>query len=134
MPSSKIKFALRMTPETQQLVKTHYPRDNCASQNEFIEKAIRFYAGFLSTADASEFLNESMLACIKGAIEVTENRIARMLFKMSVEQNIMSNILAAFEGVDAEQIARLRGRCVEEVRRTNGGIRFEDNVKFQKGM
>ena len=44
MAREKIKFALRITPETQQLVKDLCARDNCQSQNEFIEKAIRFYA------------------------------------------------------------------------------------------
>ena len=38
----KNKFALRITPETQKLVKDLCPRDNCQSQNEFIDKASRF--------------------------------------------------------------------------------------------
>ena len=42
MAREKIKFALRIAPETQQLVKELCERDNCQSQNEFIEKAIRF--------------------------------------------------------------------------------------------
>ena len=50
MPREKVKFALRISPETQQLVKDLYPRDNCQSQNEFIEKAIRFYAGQIGRA------------------------------------------------------------------------------------
>ena len=36
MPREKIKFALRISPETQQLVKEMCPRDNCRTQNEFI--------------------------------------------------------------------------------------------------
>ena len=56
MPREKIKFALRMSPETQRLVKEMYPRDNCRTQNEFIEKAIRFYSGCVSGQDACEFL------------------------------------------------------------------------------
>ena len=46
MAREKIKFALRIAPETQQLVKELCERDNCQSQNEFIEKAIRFYNRF----------------------------------------------------------------------------------------
>ena len=40
MPREKIKFALRILPETQQTVKDFYPLDNCQNQSEFIEKAI----------------------------------------------------------------------------------------------
>lgn len=47
MPREKIKFAMRIKPETQELVKELAVKDNCQSQNEFIEKAIHFYAGYL---------------------------------------------------------------------------------------
>ena len=53
MAREKIKFALRIAPETQQLVKELCERDNCQSQNEFIEKAIRFYAGYVSGKEAT---------------------------------------------------------------------------------
>ena len=52
MAREKIKFALRIAPENQQLVKNLCARDNCQSQNEFIEKAIRFYAGYVSGKEA----------------------------------------------------------------------------------
>lgn len=38
MAREKIKFALRIAPETQQLVKELCEKDNCQSQNEFIER------------------------------------------------------------------------------------------------
>ena len=56
MAREKIKFALRIAPETQQLVKELCERDNCQSQNEFIEKAIRFYAGYVSGKEATAYL------------------------------------------------------------------------------
>lgn len=55
MAREKIKFALRIAPETQQLVKELCERDNCQSQNEFIEKAIRFYAGYVSGKEATAY-------------------------------------------------------------------------------
>ena len=42
MPRNKIKFALRISPEMQELVKELCPRDNCQTQNEFIERASGF--------------------------------------------------------------------------------------------
>ena len=73
----KIKFALRMSPETQQLVKEMYPRDNCRTQNEFIEKAIRFYSGYVSGQDACEFLPASLTTAMRGTIHESENRVFR---------------------------------------------------------
>ena len=85
MATEKIKFALRITPETQKLVKDLCPRDNCQSQNEFIDKAIRFYAGYLSAKDAVEVLPPALVAALKGTVQDSEGRIARLLFKLAVE-------------------------------------------------
>lgn len=95
MAEEKIKFALRITPETQKLVKDLCLRDNCQSQNEFIDKAIRFYAGYLSAKDAVEVLPPALVSALKGTVQDSEGRIARLLFKLAVEVNMLMNILAA---------------------------------------
>lgn len=89
MAREKIKFALRITPETQQLVKDLCARDNCQSQNEFIEKAIRFYAGYVSSGEAIDYLPPALVAALRGTVEDSEHRIARLLFKLAVETSMM---------------------------------------------
>ena len=44
---NKVKFPLWAYPETMTDVEVHYKNDNCKSQSEFIEKAIKFYVGYL---------------------------------------------------------------------------------------
>ena len=53
--------------------------------------------------------------------------MGHLLFKLSVDQNLMGNILAADIEIDP------RVRCVKEVKETNGEISFEDTVRYQKG-
>ena len=53
MPREKSSPHRKSLPETQQLVKEMCLRDNCCTQNEFIEKAIRFYAGYISGQEAT---------------------------------------------------------------------------------
>lgn len=43
MVIGKEKFALWITPEAKKEVEAHYKQDNCKSQSEYIEKAVRFY-------------------------------------------------------------------------------------------
>ena len=133
MSTEKIKFALRITPETQKLVKDMCSRDNCQSQNEFIDKAIRFYAGYLSAKDAAEVLPPALVSAIKGTIQSTENRLARLLFKLAVELDMVMNILAAGMEVSEGDLKQLRERCVQEVRQTGGNITFLDTVRYQSG-
>lgn len=49
---NKVKFALWAYPETLKDVEVHYKHDNCKSQSEFIEKAIKFYIGYLDEEKA----------------------------------------------------------------------------------
>lgn len=134
MPREKIKFALRISPETQQLVKDLCPRDNCQSQNEFIEKAIRFYAGYVSGQEATAYLPPSLVAALRGTLQDSEGRTARLLFKLAVETSMMMNVLAAGMEISEEDLKKLRARCVGDVKKSNGSISLTDAVRFQKGL
>ena len=133
MTREKIKFALRMSPETQQLVKDLCLKDNCKTQNEFIEKAIHFYAGYLATEDAADFLPSLYSTVLRGLIHDSENRTCRLLFKLAVELDMMMNVLAAGMEIPPEDLERLRSRCVREVKSTNGSVSLKDAVEYQKG-
>ena len=131
MPREKIKFALRIMPETQQLVKDIYPLDNCQNQREFIEKAIHFYAGYVSSKNGTEFLTPVLVSALQGTVANAENHIARLLFKLAVETNMMMNVLASEVDVSPEALERLRGRCIQEVKKTGGAVTFADAMKYQ---
>ncbi|WP_300750108.1 hypothetical protein [uncultured Oscillibacter sp.] len=133
MPREKIKFALRMSPETQRLVKEMYPRDNCRTQNEFIEKAIRFYSGCVSGQDACEFLPAALTDALRSTVHDSEGRVCRLLFKLAVELDMVMNVLAAGMEIPQEDLDRLRGRCVREVKSTNGSVTLKDAVDYQRG-
>ena len=49
---NKKKFALWIHPSVLEQVGEAAPKDNCASQSEFIEKAVKFYLGYLAGQDA----------------------------------------------------------------------------------
>ena len=134
MPREKIKFALRISPETQQLVKDLCPRDNCQSQNEFREKAIRCYAGYVSGQEATAYLPPSLVAALRGTLQDSEGRTARLLFKLAVEISMMMNVLAAGMEISEEDLKKLRARCVTDVKKSNGSISLADAVRFQKGL
>ena len=133
MPREKIKFALRISPETQQLVKEMCPRDNCHTQNEFIERAIRFYAGYVSGQEATAYLPPALASVLRGTVQDTENRICRLLFKLAVELDMVMNVLAAGMEIPDEQLKALRGRCVQDVKKTGGSISLDDAVRYQRG-
>ena len=115
------------------MAKKHYKDDNCSSASEFIEKAILFYLGFIFSQENQDYLADVIPSTVKGIVDESANRMGRLLFKMAVEQAVISNILAAVCDVNQQELKRLRGQCVQEIRRTNGMISFENALDWQQG-
>lgn len=132
-PKDKYKFALWLYPETLDKVRELYRQDDCASRSQFIEKAIRFYAGYLTAEDKANYLPNMFLSNMRSIAAESDNRQGRMLFKLSVETAMIMNILAAFHEIDPATLDRLRGECVREVQRLNGSFSFKDALDWQKG-
>lgn len=128
----KRRFQLWVMPSTLELADQYYRSDNSASRSEFIEKAIQFYAGYVSSQQNQDYLARVIPATVKGIVDESSNRMGRLLFKMAVELAVIENILAAVCEVDQQELKRLRGQCVEEIKRTNGMISFEQALQWQK--
>lgn len=133
MAEEKVRFQLRLSPEVDKKVKAAMPLDNARSQNEFIENALRFYCGYVMADKAADFLPLALSRAVSSSVQVTENRIARLLFKQAVEIDMMMNVPAFATDITPEQIAELRGKCVYDVKRTSGQITFEDAARYQRG-
>ena len=118
----KIKFAAYLHPETLDKIKELYRGDDCSSKSEFIEKAVRFYIGYLTAEDKSNYLPNMFLSNMRAIASESDNRVSRMLFKLAVEQAMMMNIMAANYDIEPGTLSRLRGSCVEEVKRLGGSF------------
>ena len=129
---NKTKFPLWIYPRTLENVRSHYKHDNCKSQSEFIEKAISFYIGYLDEESSVNYISPMITETVKATIAGTEQRLSRLMFKVAVELGKISNMLAATNDVDDETLHQLQAMCVNEVRRINGIISYEDAVEFQK--
>ena len=131
MAEEKVRFQMRISPETDKMIKSAMPLANCKSQNEFVEKALLHYCSCLQSESAAAVLAPSLVSALKDTVHDSEYHICRMLFKVAVELNIMMNIAAAKTNVTSEILDGLRAKCVKEVSKTNGNISFKDAVKYQ---
>lgn len=133
MFENKKKFALWMYPDALQKVGEIYRQDNCESKSEFIEKAVNFYIGYLTSEDNKSFLPSIVTSTLKSIVAESDNRTSRILFKIAVELAILQNIVAATNEIDDVSLKRLRGECVKEVMRLKGSLDFDDALDWQKG-
>ena len=62
-------------------VLSHYKSDNCSTQNEFVENALRFYIGYLNTKNAGAFLPQAISSVMIGTMDNYAHRIASQLYR-----------------------------------------------------
>lgn len=132
--ADKSRHTVWLSNEAWNQVNLHYREDNCSAHNEYIEKAILFYTGYLDTQNASAYLPRIFSDVLEGKLGALGSRIGRLLFKLAVEQSMIANILAADINADLDDMEKLRSRCVREVKQINGEIKFKDALKYQKGL
>ena len=53
-----------------------------------------------------------------------------MLFRLVVEVSMMGRIIAADTAIDNETIEQLRVKCVQDAKKVNGQISFQDALRF----
>ena len=128
MPEEKIRIHTRVTPEMERKINAAMAKANCQSRNEFLEKALQFYYDYLAAEDVADFLPPIFVHAMQGTLQCSEDRIARLLFKLTVELSMMMNVLAAGLEIDSSQLDALRWRCVQEVKKVNGTISFKDTL------
>ena len=114
------------------LAAKHMEEDNCASQSEFIEKAV-ILCRVPSAKENKSYLPNVVTSTLKGIVAESDSKQGRLLFKLAVEMAVMMNLMAADRGIDKIALERLRGECVKEVKRLNGSFSFEDALDWQQG-
>ena len=124
--SKKEKFALYLEPETRGQIDRWYDADNCASRTEFIEKAVKFYLGYLAANQDNPLLPAAISSIIEGRLDSFEDRLSRLMFKQTVELSMMMNVVAEISEVSDEYLKSLRGKCVTDVKHSNGRLTLRD--------
>lgn len=103
--------------------------ENVDNISQLIAKAVDFYIGYVGTNDATQFLSQILVGVVDSSIKQTENRQATNLFRLAVELNIATRILAAGMDLPDRYIEKLRADAVKEVKKNNGKVRFEDALE-----
>ncbi len=125
------KTAVRFEPSLMDEIQCMMHDANATSMADFVRQATEFYIAYLRQKKSIDFLAPLLAQTIKNEIESVEKNISSMLFKLSVEQAIVNNIVACYNGVKDETARELREMCSKEVAENNGIITFEEAMHFQ---
>lgn len=122
-------LALRLEPETRRKIEQWYAHDNCRSMNAFVEKAVNFYVGYLTVKDGNSFLPRSIQSAMDGQLGMFKSDVVAMLFKQSVELDMLNHLLADQFRLDEEYVAKLRSDAMQNVKQINGAASLEQLVR-----
>lgn len=128
----RIKTGTMMTHETIKLCDDNLDRANVKSRNDFIEKSVEFYVGYLHKDNNIDYLNKVIDETLKYKIDILEEQLSAVLFKLSVEVSMLMNIIAANNAIDQNTLNALRKKCIDDVRSSIGKVDFEEVINYQK--
>lgn len=131
MSNLRIKTGTMMSPEIVKLCDDNIEIANVKSRNDFIEEAVKFYVSYLNTEQNTSFLNETIESVIKSSIQLTEDRLAKVLFKLTVETSMMMNIIGASFEIDDVTLDKLRAKCIKDIKSTIGTLNLQEIMKYQ---
>ena len=126
---NKDRLALRMKPDTKRKIEQWYKAAGCRSKNQFVERAVNFYVDHLAVQDDSGTLPRAVLSSLDGRLGMFEDRMASLIYKHTVELDMMMGILADSYELTEEDMRRRRTESVRNVKNTNGRIPFEEKIR-----
>ena len=93
---SKVRPTLRVDPKTAQRVEQWYKAANCRSQNEFMERAINFYADYIEMNDNNDLLPQALQSYLDGRLSQLESRLSTISFDCLVGLDELTGIIADY--------------------------------------
>lgn len=131
--TNRVKPGLLLREDIIGMCDANLKTANCRSRNEYVENAIQFYTAYISADRDQDFLIEAVAQTMNAIISNTENRIARMQFKETVELAKLTHMMAPLCELDDEDLRKLHIKCVDEVRKINGTLRLDKAVEDSRG-
>jgi len=125
------RFPLRLDDLTRWKIEYWYQKNDCQSRNEFIEKAVNFYADYLAGLE-NNVLPAAIQSAIDGRLGMFEDRMSKLLYKLAVEMDMGMNAVLDCVQVDDGYLRKLRADSVKSVRATNGLLTFEQKSTERK--
>ena len=125
------RLPLRMGESTKRKIDQWYETAGCHSRNQFVEQAVNFYADHLALQDNGT-LPRAVISALDGRLGMFEDRLASLLYKHSVELDMVMGILADSYEFTEEDMRRRRADSVRNVKQTNGRLSFEQKIRAEE--
>ena len=118
MPSNGVRMPAELWAKCDEMTR----KLGLESRNEFIRDAVQFYAEWVERSSSQRFLTPALESVIGAKVRDSENRIARVLYKMAVQQNAMTHVLATAYNWTEKELAELYDTAEDDAKGWNGTL------------
>ena len=134
MGNDRNRLPFRMQPETMQKIEQWYKASNCRSKNEFVEKAVNFYADYLALNSDNQLLPKAVLSTIEGRLGLLEKNLSAATFNHAVELDMLVGIIGQSYQFSQNDLEKRRAQSVRNVKATNGRVSLEKSARAYDGQ
>lgn len=127
----KEKYTVRMDKELVEKVDDVFSKHRFKSRSEFIENATSFYLNYLIPKNMENYLGQAIHDLVKQAVGETMNKVSSNMFRFTLEQAMIMNVLATSLEIEHSQLRALRARCIREITETKGKYTFKEAYDYQ---
>lgn len=100
------------------------------STSDFVRDAIEFYIEWRNRDSSEKFLTPALESVVRGIVKDSEDRTARLLFKMAVDINLITRIICNDFDYSEADLCALREESIRIVSDTNGTIHLGENTEI----
>lgn len=131
MHYNKVKAGLSLTQECQNMLEENKNIDGSGSKNELAENAIRFYIAYQHSENHRDYLTKTLTQGASAAIKDTEDRIARLAYKIAVEMAMSNLILLDLLQASDLDIQKYCRKAVEILKQSKGFLTLDQAHRFK---
>lgn len=110
-----VRRCVNLKKETYDEIDELLEKSQSGNRNEFIEKAVKFYIGFLKTEKTESYLLSTFTAAIQGTVNGAEERIVGMIYKLAVELAMLNRIVAYERNFAESALGQIREIAEKEI-------------------
>lgn len=126
MANKKSQKGFQLPEKTINKIESIHSLKGDISRNKIVEQAIDFYYGYLTSELSQDYLCSTVGQKVEGSINQSSDRMGRLLFKIAVETNTLTRVLAAIHSVDRDTYNHFRKAAVEDAKATKGIINISE--------
>ena len=131
--AEKYRFPVYIPSEQNTEIDVYVNNGYAKSKNDFINKAIEFYIGYLRNEKNTDYIAPILSSILKSQMTDIERNLSEIIFKLAVEVAKQNHLLSLGLRIGEEDLIDLNDRCCRDVASNNGRVQFENAYRYQHG-